>query len=163
MAIKIDSGLVTYPILNERDEEIATLVIDKNDSTIIERLVELRERAIEIEQELAEIGTNDSEAMTAEEVTEAMAVYNEAARKMVEETEKIFGDGIVHEIYSQNYALNPNFVPSIDALSQIYEQFIPLLQEIFKAEDKKPKYSPAKKGAKTPKTRKEVIAELKNE
>ena len=162
MTIKINSGLLEYPILNEYDQQVATLIIDKNDMSIVDKMINLKKRANEVSEMLQSVHTEQKDAITENEMSDILKLYNDAAAKMVEETEKVFGDGIVHDIYAASYAMNPNFVPSPDALYEIYENFIPVVIEALK-KSAEPKYSPAKKGASNPKTRKEIIEALKNE
>ena len=66
-----------------------------------------------------------------------------AVTQMIEETEKLFGKGLFHEVFKENYKLNPNFVPDVSLIQTFYEQIMPIVETIFK---KQQKYSPAKKG-----------------
>ena len=164
--IKIESGIVQYPVLNEKDEQVAVLVIDRNDNTIIDKLINLQKEIIEMDKSFTEkydsVIDKSSKEITSEQMKEALSIYRDSINRMIEETEKLFGEGIVHDIYSINYQLNPDFLPSANALYALYDAFIPVVTSVIR-ENSSPKYSPANMGAKTTKSRKEIIKELRNE
>ena len=145
--IKLNTGIKKYEIVNEENERVAELAIDTNDTHLMNRFIELYENGNKIkeacEKRLEDLGIGDEDKITLEEAKNILDVNEYAVKQMIEETEKLFGKGLFHEVFKENYKLNPNFVPDVSLIQNFYEQIMPIVETIFK---KQQKYSPAKKG-----------------
>lgn len=145
--IKLNTGIKKYEIVNEDNERVAELTIDTNDTHLMNRFIELYENGNKIKQacekRLEDLGIDDEDKITLEEAKKILDVNEYAVNQMIEETEKLFGKGLFQEVFKENYKLNPNFVPDVSLIQNFYEQIMPIVETIFK---KQQKYSPAKKG-----------------
>jgi hypothetical protein len=145
--IKLNTGIKKYEIVNEENERVAELAIDTNDTHLMNRFIELYENGNKIkeacEKRLKDLGIDDGDRITLEDAKKILDVNEYAVKQMIEETEKLFGKGLFHEVFKENYKLNPNFVPDVSLIQNFYEQIMPIVETIFK---KQQKYSPAKKG-----------------
>ena len=145
--IKLNTGIKKYEIINEENERVAELAIDTNDTHLMNRFIELYENGNKIkeacEKRLEDLGIDDGDRITLEDAKKILDVNEYAVKQMIEETEKLFGKGLFHEVFKENYKLNPNFVPDVSLIQNFYEQIMPIVETIFK---KQQKYSPAKKG-----------------
>lgn len=145
--IKLNTGIKKYEIVNEENERVAELAIDTNDTHLMNRFIELYENGNKIkeacEKRLEDLGIDDGDRITLEDAKKILDVNEYAVKQMIEETEKLFGKGLFHEVFKENYKLNPNFVPDVSLIQNFYEQIMPIVETIFK---KQQKYSPAKKG-----------------
>ena len=145
--IKLNTGIKKYEIVNEDNERVAELAIDTNDTHLMNRFIELYENGNKIkeacEKRLEDLGVGDGDRITLEDAKKILDVNEYAVKQMIEETEKLFGKGLFHEVFKENYKLNPNFVPDVSLIQNFYEQIMPIVETIFK---KQQKYSPAKKG-----------------
>ena len=146
--IKLNTGIKKYEIVNEDDERVAELVIDTNDTHLMNRFIELYENGNKIKEsckkQLENLGISNEDRIAMEDVKKILDVNEYAVKQMIEETEKLFGKGLFHEVFKENYKLNPDFVPDISLIQSFYEQIMPIVETIFK---KQQKYSPAKKGS----------------
>lgn len=163
MAIKVNTGIVSVTIIDENDNQIATLVFDKSDSQIIDKIIAMREHLGDISKRFdsdfgAAIG--NAKELSTEQMTTAMAVYRKAADEVMAEFEEIFGEGIFREIFSTNYKLNPDFCPTIDAINSIIDELMPIVTDAIISSSKASKYSPLNKGANT---RLEILKGQNNE
>lgn len=145
--IRLNTGIKKYAIVNEDNERVAELAIDTNDTHLMNRFIELYENGNKIkeacEKRLEDLGVGDGDRITLEDAKKILDVNEYAVKQMIEETEKLFGKGLFHEVFKENYKLNPNFVPDVSLIQNFYEQIMPIVETIFK---KQQKYSPAKKG-----------------
>lgn len=145
--IKLNTGIKKYEIVNEENERVAELAIDTNDTHLMNRFIELYENGNKIkeacEKKLEDLGIDDGDRITLEDAKKILDVNEYAVKQMIEETEKLFGKGLFHDVFKENYKLNPNFVPDVSLIQNFYEQIMPIVETIFK---KQQKYSPAKKG-----------------
>mgnify|MGYP004471036201 FL=1 len=145
--IRLNTGIKKYEIVNEDNERVAELAIDTNDTHLMNRFIELYENGNKIkeacEKRLEDLGVGDGDRITLEDAKKILDVNEYAVKQMIEETEKLFGKGLFHEVFKENYKLNPNFVPDVSLIQNFYEQIMPIVETIFK---KQQKYSPAKKG-----------------
>lgn len=145
--IRLNTGIKKYEIVNEDNERVAELAIDTNDTHLMNRFIELYENGNKIkeacEKRLEDLGIGDEDKINLEEAKKILDVNEYAVTQMIEETEKLFGKGLFHEVFKENYKLNPNFVPDVSLIQNFYEQIMPIVETIFK---KQQKYSPAKKG-----------------
>jgi hypothetical protein len=145
--IKLNTGIKKYEIVNEENERVAELAIDTNDTHLMNRFIELYENGNKIkeacEKRLEDLGIDDGDRITLEDAKKILDVNEYAVKQMIEETEKLFGKGLFHDVFKENYKLNPNFVPDVSLIQNFYEQIMPIVETIFK---KQQKYSPAKKG-----------------
>ena len=145
--IRLNTGIKKYEIVNEDNERVAELAIDTNDTHLMNRFIELYENGNKIkeacEKRLKDLGIDDGDRITLEDAKKILDVNEYAVKQMIEETEKLFGKGLFHEVFKENYKLNPNFVPDVSLIQNFYEQIMPIVETIFK---KQQKYSPAKKG-----------------
>lgn len=145
--IKLNTGIKKYEIVNEENERVAELAIDTNDTHLMNRFIELYENGNNIkeacEKRLKDLGIDDGDRITLEDAKKILDINEYAVKQMIEETEKLFGKGLFHEVFKENYKLNPNFVPDVSLIQNFYEQIMPIVETIFKQQQK---YSPAKKG-----------------
>nr|DAO44872.1 MAG TPA: hypothetical protein [Caudoviricetes sp.] len=145
--IRLNTGIKKYEIVNEDNERVAELAINTNDTHLMNRFIELYENGNKIkeacEKRLEDLGIDDGDRITLEDAKKILDVNEYAVKQMIEETEKLFGKGLFHEVFKENYKLNPNFVPDVSLIQNFYEQIMPIVETIFK---KQQKYSPAKKG-----------------
>ncbi len=145
--IRLNTGIKKYEIVNEDNERVAELAIDTNDTHLMNRFIELYENGNKIkeacEKRLEDLGVGDGDRITLKDAKKILDVNEYAVKQMIEETEKLFGKGLFHEVFKENYKLNPNFVPDVSLIQNFYEQIMPIVETIFK---KQQKYSPAKKG-----------------
>lgn len=145
--IKLNTGIKKYEIVNEENERVAELAIDTNDTHLMNRFIELYENGNKIkeacEKRLEDLGIDDGDRITLEDAKKILDVNEYAVKQMIDETEKLFGKGLFHDVFKENYKLNPNFVPDVSLIQNFYEQIMPIVETIFK---KQQKYSPAKKG-----------------
>lgn len=152
MAIKVSTGIVSYPIYDENDNKVATLVFDKNDSQLIDKIVSLKENLRSISAKFEknfESAIGDDEEIGSDQMIAAMKVYRSAANDVINEFEEIFGEGLFREIFAVNYKLNPEFCPTIDAIYSVFDELMPIVTEAIASSTKTAKYSPANKGSNT--------------
>lgn len=147
--IRINSGIKKYAIQNERDEVVAELIIDSNDDSLMTRFIDLMEKSQEIYKrystETEKISI--SEEITVSEARRILDINSAAVNELIEETEKMFGDGLIHDIFSENYRINKDFVPDISVLISFYEQIAPIVTSMIKDRGTTSKYSVSNKGA----------------
>ncbi len=133
--IVINSGLRKYAIENENGEIVAEVVIDANDNSTMERFMDLYDRAAEIEKNFQEevnaLGIKDTKNITTAEAKTILQLNRKAIEDLVYETEEMFGDGLIHDIFKANYENNKDFCPDISAIVSFYEQIVPILTNIF--------------------------------
>ena len=60
--------------------------------SIVDKMINLKKRANEVSEMLQSVHTEQKDAITENEMSDILKLYNDAAAKMVEETEKLFGD-----------------------------------------------------------------------
>ena len=145
-SIKLSSSIKHIAIENENGEVVTELLVDYSDESTMSRLMDLVDRLEEIgnetQKKIDEAGFIEDEKITKENAKEVLKINTEAINSLIEETELMFGKGLIHNIFKDNYELNPKFVPDIDVLTDFYNQIIPIIEGIFK--DKQKKYSTVK-------------------
>ena len=145
--IRVTTGIKRYDILNENDEKVAELVIDTNDTHLLSRFIELYDNVYKIQDDcgrrLDNIGIEDDEQIEIEDAKKILSINEDAVNQIIAETEKLFGNNLFHEMYRENYDMNPEFVPDIALLQNFFEQIMPIVRTVLQ---KKSKYSPNKKG-----------------
>ena len=145
-SIKISSSIKRYAIENENGEVLTELLVDSNDESTMSRLMDLVDRLEEIgnetQKKIDEADYIKDGVILKENAREVLNINSEAIKLLVVETEMMFGRDLIHKIFRDNYELNPNFIPSIESLTEFYNQIIPIIEGIFK--DKQKKYSTVK-------------------
>lgn len=158
--IKFSSGIKKIAITDENGNVATVILLDKNDNTLKSKYLDLLKRAEEIQEEhtrkLGEI--NLDESMEIEDAANAVKATDDALNELADEVEKLLGANVFHDMYSQNYEINPNFVPTIDAITEFLDQLIPIMEDLFGFD--KPKYAANNRGKNT-KTKQELIEEAK--
>ena len=105
--IRINSGIKKYAIQNERDEVVAELIIDSNDDSLMTRFIDLMEKSQEIYKrystETEKISI--SEEITVSEARRILDINSAAVNELIEETEKMFGDGLIHDIPPEMFSI----------------------------------------------------------
>lgn len=149
--IKINSGIKKIGIENEDGEVVAVLKIDISNNNIINKFANMVNRANEI-QENFNSKIEEKERLlgniTSENVSEIMDIYKKSAKELVDETTILFGTEIFKDIFADNYEIDPDFIPDVSVITDVFAQLMPILKELF-ANQKSDRYSPAKKGKKT--------------
>ena len=158
--IKFSSGIKKIAITDENGNVATVILLDKNDNTLKSKYLDLLKRAEEIQEEhtrkLGEI--NLDESMEIEDAANAVKATDDALNELADEVEKLLGANVFHDMYSQNYEINSNFVPTIDAITEFLDQLIPIMEDLFGFD--KPKYAASNRGKNT-KTKQELIEEAK--
>ncbi len=158
--IKFSSGIKKIAITDENGNVATVILLDKNDNTLKSKYLDLLKRAEEIQKEhtrkLGEIDLDES--MEIEDAVNAVKATDDALNELADEVEKLLGANVFHDMYSQNYEINPNFVPTIDAITEFLDQLIPIMEDLFGFD--KPKYAASNRGKNT-KTKQELIEEAK--
>lgn len=135
--IRLNTGIKKYEIVNEDNERVAELAIDTNDTHLMNRFIELYENGNKIkeacEKRLEDLGIGDEDKITLEEAKKILDVNEYAVTQMIEETEKLFGKGLFHEVFKENYKLNPNFVPDVSLIQNFYEQIMPIVKQFLRS------------------------------
>lgn len=141
--IKLSTGIKRIAITNEEDVTVAVLTIDTNDTHLLNRFLELYDGAQKINGECKSayksLGLDEKDGITTDDAKNILSVNEKAVNDLIEEIEKMFGKGLIHDIFKENYDLNPKFVPDISLLQSFFEQIMPLLEGAVK---KKAKYTP---------------------
>lgn len=141
--IKLSTGIKRIAITNDDDALVATLVIDTNDTHLLNKFLELYEGAQKINEECMnsykKLGLDEKDGITTSDAKNILSVNEKAVNDLINEIEKMFGKGLIHDIFKENYDLNPKFVPDISLLQSFFEQIMPLLEGLVK---KKAKYTP---------------------
>ena len=141
--IKLSTGIKRIAITNEEDVTVAVLTIDTNDTHLLNRFLELYDGAQKINEECKStyksLGLDEKEGITTKDAKDILKLNEKAVNGLIAEIEKMFGKGLIHDIFKENYELNPNFVPDISLLQSFFEQIMPLLEGLVK---KKAKYTP---------------------
>lgn len=143
--IKLSTGIKRIAIKNEEDVTVAFLTIDTNDTHLLNRFLELYEGAQKINEECKnsyeQLGLDEKEGITTKDAKDILALNEKAVNGLIEEVEKMFGKGLIHDIFKENYELNPNFVPDISLLQSFFEQIMPILDGLVKKNEKYKPYS----------------------
>lgn len=146
--IKFDSGIKKYCIENENGTVVAELLINSKDNSLYDKFLSLMENVKNIQAEsnkkIADFGLESVDSITSDDMKKLLEVNKKAIEALIEETEKMFGEGLIRRIYADNYRLNPDFLPGLESLFEFYEQILPIVEGIFR--QKHAKYSPAKRG-----------------
>lgn len=165
MKIKVNSGIKRIAIENEKEEVVSVLILDTNDSTIVERFATLMERIEQIyadcQKAVKEENISDDDVLTIEQAKRLAAINKTAINELIKETEKMFGDRLIRDAFKDNYTLNKDFVPDILTLKDFYQQLIPVITSVYQHKTTA-KYGVEKRGKHT-KTKEELLAELKGE
>lgn len=82
---------------------------------------------------------DEKDGITTKDAKDILKLNEKAVNGLIAEIEKMFGKGLIHDIFKENYELNPNFVPDISLLQSFFEQIMPLLEGLVQ---KKAKYTP---------------------
>lgn len=145
--IKLNSNIKKFAIENEEGKLLVELCLDTTDDSVMSRFMDLYDNMNEIyntAQEKLESYSEDEE-LTIQNAKELLKVSNEAMLKVVEETDNMFGIGFTKQLFADHYKLNPNFIPSVEVMSEFYKQVMPIVSSVYA--DKTKNYS-VKKGGK---------------
>lgn len=141
--IKLSTGIKRIAITNEEDVTVAVLTIDTNDTHLLNRFLGLYDGAQKINEECKStyksLGLDEKDGITTDDAKNILSVNEKAVNDLIGEIEKMFGKGLIHDIFKENYDLNPKFVPDISLLQSFFEQIMPLLDGLIQ---KKAKYTP---------------------
>lgn len=146
--IKFNSGIKKIGIENENGTIVAKLIINSCDDRLYDKFISLMENLKEIQEssnkKIESLGLNSVDSINTEDMRKLLEVNREAIEGLIEETEKMFGSGLIRKMYADNYELNPDFLPGLEMLFEFYEQILPIVEEIFR--NKHSRYSPSKRG-----------------
>ena len=146
--IKFNSGIKKIGIENENGTIVAELIINSGDDKLYDKFISLMDNLKEIQEssdkKIEALGLNSVDSIDTEDMKKLLDVNREAVESLIEETEKMFGAGLIRKMYADNYELNPDFLPGLEMLFEFYEQILPIVEEIFR--NKHSRYSPAKRG-----------------
>lgn len=149
--------------VNEYDD---MLVLDCDDISVFEKFSYSYDMIQKIsdaaDQEIAGLKKKykDSSASSTDEVRSYIAVNMECAKKVMDELNTVFGNDFTNKVFRENYELNPDFVPTMIALTELIEALLPIMEEAYgeRIKRNKSKYNSSKRGKHT-KTKEELIAE----
>lgn len=143
--ITINTGIKKYKIEDENGEILAILKVDTNDATILDRFLRLRENTLAIAKNTEQRLKNfDIDTANNDDMRRVSEISKDALNELVVETNALCGEDFVEQVYKANYEVNPNFVPSIAAMSDLFNAILPLMQDAMKKGAGK--YSPNKVG-----------------
>lgn len=144
------------------------LILDCDDLNIFQRFVSLYENI----QNIAEEAKQEVERLQAqhkdsdEEDIEPVAAYVDLniafSQRVMKELDDTFGQGFTAKVFRENYELNPDFVPSEIAITDLIEALAPVMEKAYgeRIKRNKSKYNANKRGKHT-KTKDELITEYK--
>lgn len=144
------------------------LVLDCDDMSIFEKFSllynNIEKISKEAENEIDELKKKyaDGSAEDIEELRSYVRVNIEYAKKVMSELNAVFGADFTSKVFRENYEINPDFVPSEIALTELIEEMIPIMEEAYgeRIKRNKSKYSADKRGKHT-KSKDELIAAYK--
>ena len=145
--IRVNRGIKKYAVVDEEDNIIAELIIDTNDTSLLDRFIELYDNVRDIknncDKKFEKLGLNEKENIDTKDAKAILGVNKEAVNNIIDEIEKLFGKGLFKTMFEDNYELNPGFVPDIALIEDFFKQIMPIITSIFQ---NKSKYSVGKKG-----------------
>lgn len=146
------------------------LILDCDDITIFQRFSLLYDNIMKISEDAEakvkslkeKYGDKFEDAANADGIRDYVEVNISFSRKIMGELDAVFGQDFTAKVYRENYEINPDFVPSETALSDLIELLVPIMEKAYgnRIERNKSKYSAAKRGKHT-KSREELITEHK--
>lgn len=144
------------------------LVLDCDNISVFEKFSSMYDEVQKIadaaEQEISELKKKykGNTINSTDEVRSYISVNIECAKKVMDELNAVFGSDFTAKVFRENYELNPDFVPTMIALTDLIEALLPIMEEAYgeRIKRNKSKYSAAKRGKHT-KTKDELIDEYK--
>lgn len=143
------------------------LILDCDDITIFQKFSLLYDNIMKISEEAeAEVkalkekyGEEIEDTAKADSVRDYVGINITFSKKIMDELDNVFGQDFIAKVYRENYEINPDFVPSETALSDLIESLVPVVEKAYgnRIERNKSKYSAAKRGKHT-KSKGELIA-----
>ena len=165
--IKLDNGVDYVEIQNTEGKRLTVLAIDKADKTITERfahliknLTSITERVEAEEKDLKQKYTDiPNEDVNIERIIDTSRLHIKYIKECIDEINGVFGENTIQEVFSENYALNEDFIPDEYALLEFVDKIIPLMNRLFneRFETNKKKYSANRKHGKHNWTKEELI------
>lgn len=136
-----------YGIQSEDGQTMVEIALDASNDAMFSRFMDLYEHTNDIAIEAqARLGNSETDAMTIDAGREVMNVNTDMKKRLLEETEKLLGEGFCHAVWADHYAIDKNFEPSLDMFIELYELIMPLFAQTYK--DSANKYSTKKGGRK---------------
>lgn len=142
--------------VNKYDE---LLVLDCDDIAIFQKFSMLYDNVMKISDEAEEevkalkekYGEEIGETANADSIRDYVGVNITFSKKIMSELDDVFGQDFVAKVYRENFELNPDFVPSETALSDLIESLGQVMEKAYgkRIERNKGKYSAAKRGKHT--------------
>lgn len=142
----LDGNLITELRINIADGSTLTRF-----QSVIERLNILGE-AVDIKQnELIEKYKDaKDEDLTLDDLNAVNAVKKEYVDAVIKEIDYVFGKDTVRNVFHQGYELNEDFYPDEDALIDLVNSLIPVMEDLYKERFKslKKQYNASRRGNK---------------
>lgn len=165
LEIKVDTGLKRIKV-NEYGD---TIVLNLEDSTISSRYAKLIQNleklADEVERDGGELEKKykDRPVVIEDDIDTEQVIEKADFRiryivRMIEETESVFGKGVIRKVYRECYEEDENFVPTEAAIIEFIDKMNPIMERLYKErfEFNKKKYSRKRVGKKNA-SKKELI------
>lgn len=170
------SEKLTPVTVNEFGDKI---YLDINDTTFVNKVITLFQWFPTIEEKISDLQKNYEAdlAVLGEDSTEPdaniLAVYKQCNEQVVElykdvcdQFDSVFGKDTIRKYFRALYeAYGDDFVPDDTCISDFIEEIIPVLEQLFnvRKESLRRNHTKTKKGSgRTPKTKDQLLAELKN-
>lgn len=166
----LDNGIKTIAIENQDGELVTVLKINIMKASTAERFAELIQRLNNISEECEreakkfnkELIGKQSDDIDMEQVIAASRIKVSYLERIINEIDGVFGENTIHNVYSDAYELDPDFVPDEIALVEFVDKVIPVMNSLFgkRFDAYNKKYNANRKGSHT-KTKKELIEEYR--
>lgn len=146
------------------------IVLNCDDISIFSKFANIYERFFEIAKDAEkkveklkkEYAGNSEDDIDLDEIRSYLDVHIETSKSVMAELDSLFGSDFTKKVFRENYELDPDFVPSEEALEELIEALSPIIEKAYGKRVKRnnEKYSAAKRGKHT-KTKEELIEEYR--
>lgn len=167
----LDSEIKEIAVKNTNGELITVIRVNTSDKTTAERFARLIQNldhvSDEFQREADELSkkypnATDIEDINVEQILDISNFNIKYINRCISEIDSVFGAGTVHNVFSECYEINQDYVPDEDALLQFVEKVIPVMNQLFneRFEKNKARYNSNRRG-KHNKSKDELIREYK--
>ena len=137
--------------LNKYDD---LLVLNCSDLSVFEKFKDLYDNVDEIaksaNKEIDRLNAKAEEdgSDKTEDFMDYVKVNVDFSTRVLEELDKVFGDGFTKKVFREHYELNPDYVPDEIEIAELLESLIPIMEKAYGERIKRTreKYNPAKRG-----------------
>ncbi len=160
--MQFDSGIKKIEVQNAEGNQITVLQINVDDSSIVNRFMNLINNLEHVSDEFEKEAREKEEKYKDRPITEESKIDTEQVidicnlnirflNRCAEEINAVFGKDTIKNVFKECYELNEDFVPDESALLRFIDGVIPEMNKLFKQkfERNKKRYSPSNKGKKT--------------